>query len=434
MNPREKILDGDLQTLGLQATLKMLALGGKTGQLSVVTFPDHAEVGRAREVLNVYLKRGNIVALDSIPPAPIDLAEMFRLLRRLHRRDAQEIKERTGNQLPQVLAMLVERGVITPAEQQQRIEFAIIQEISRAMRWEQGTFEFLNNVRVADTTLTPLNVDQILLEAIRMVDEWKAAGAHLRRENLPRWVPEFNGNISALALSREDVQILYLCNGQHPISAITYALLMPESRVAARVETMVGMHLIEIVDDHLERKLEQSLANALTVSHGVLKQDPRMTPEQRLMMLVDVMGTCVNKLLSHHVTFARAVRGRSMPRTEALRYLEASFGPVLRRVQDDFPISETILFQDGQIEYSEILQLHKFVKGDDLESLAWEVAQAFQRLMNDTFQFVVLDELGPNRSSRRYMEMWETFAQEIAGEMERHYVRRIATPRRSGQP
>ena len=30
-----RILDGDLETLGLQATLKMLSLGGKTGILRV---------------------------------------------------------------------------------------------------------------------------------------------------------------------------------------------------------------------------------------------------------------------------------------------------------------------------------------------------------------------------------------------------------------
>ena len=36
MDQQDRIMDGDLQTLGLQAILKMLALSGKTGKLFVL--------------------------------------------------------------------------------------------------------------------------------------------------------------------------------------------------------------------------------------------------------------------------------------------------------------------------------------------------------------------------------------------------------------
>ena len=54
MEQQDRIMDGDLQTLGLQSILKMLALSGKTGTLLVHSGP---------ETLSISLRRGQIVAL-----------------------------------------------------------------------------------------------------------------------------------------------------------------------------------------------------------------------------------------------------------------------------------------------------------------------------------------------------------------------------------
>src|SRR5262249_4794501 len=125
MNPQdERILGGNLETLGLQATLKMLALGGKTGQLSVMA-ADNANGSRER--LDIYLQRGSIIALQSSDPIQIDLLEIFRLMRRVPRNVSAEIRERVGTHLPFVLQALTERGIVNPTEYQQRIEFGIIQ-------------------------------------------------------------------------------------------------------------------------------------------------------------------------------------------------------------------------------------------------------------------------------------------------------------------
>ena len=55
MEQQGRILDGDLETLGLQATLKMLSLGGKTGVLLVSSGQEH---------LKITLENGHILALD----------------------------------------------------------------------------------------------------------------------------------------------------------------------------------------------------------------------------------------------------------------------------------------------------------------------------------------------------------------------------------
>ncbi|MBA3826180.1 MAG: DUF4388 domain-containing protein [Ktedonobacterales bacterium] len=430
-----RIIGGDLETLGLQATLKMLALGGKTGQLSVAATHDAVDGRTVRERLDIYLKKGNIVALNSSDPAPIDLLELLRLMRRIHRKDATEIHDQVGTHLPYVLAALLERNLISAGELQQRMEFAIIQEIARAMRWQRGTFEFHVHVNVVETSMTPLSVDHVLLEAIRIMDEWsKVTIPELTRSSTPRWLPEFKGDISELSLSRDEIGVLFLANGQNPVFAIAYGLLTNEAQVAHSVERLVNMHLVEVVNDQLERQLEQSLTNALTVSRGQLKHDNRMTPEQRLQMLIHTMGTCINKLLSHHSNYARALRGKTVSNDDLYGYLEMSFLPLLRRAQRDHQIVEAVTFHDGELDYHELMDLNKLVRGDQLETFYWDAVQAFHQLMNSTFQMVIADEIGPTRASRRLNELWETFAQEVDAEMERQRVRRISNQQRRQQP
>ncbi len=439
MSPQspDRILGGNLETLGLQATLKMLALGGKTGQLVVTaTHTDSTSgAGVGRERLEVYLRKGNIVALHSSEEIQVDLLEIFRLLRRIERKDAIEMRARVGTQLAQVLSLLVERGIMTTAEQQQRIEFAITQEISRALRWEHGTFEFNTNVKVTETTLAPLSVDHVLLEAIRMVDEWSKVTIAINRYSIPRWMPDFQGDVKELGLSRDEVSVLFLANGQISIYAIAYGLLIPEAQVAAIVEHLVALGLVEIIDDLLEQELGESLKNVLAISQSKLQFDPRATPEQRLQKLIEAMGTCVNKLLGHHISYARALRGRGQASDvdDAIAYVSGMFLPLLRRTQREFPIMDTVTLQNGQINVREVIELHRLVRGEQLEAFYWEAAQALYKMMNETFEAIIADEIGPTRSSRRFYEMWGSFAQEISDEMERQRVRRIASqPRRAG--
>ncbi len=425
-----KILGGDLATMGLQATLKMLSLGAKTGCLNVMAVHTSPGEGRPeRERMEIYLKRGSIVALHSSETGTIDFLEILRLMQRLHRDRANELRMRYGTMLPAVLNELVRLNLITPLEQQQRMEFAILQEVARAMRWEHGTFEFNVNVEAADTPLTPLNVDHVLLEALRMVDEWsKITTQGLTRYSIPRWLPDFTGDVRNLQLSREDVHVLFLANGQVAISGIAFGLMTSEAMVAHSVEHLVTHHLVELVNDKLERELELSLSNALTVSQGLLRHDNRLPPEQRLQMLINAMGTCLNKLLSHHGRFARAMRNlpQNAPHAQMYQYLEQVFLPLLRQVQREYQILDAIGFQDGQLEYHELIELHKTLKGVQLETYYWDAAQGFHQLMHETFAMIMADEIGPSRASRRFIELWETFAREIDEEMDRQRVRRIA--------
>lgn len=424
MEQQGRILKGDLETLGLQATLKMLALSGKTGIL---------EVESGQEQLRIALKNGHIIALEEPGTYPPDVIEVFRLLRRLARLSRNEIgqlRQMSGNNPLTALLIMQQWGIIQGAEVQQRIEFSIIQAISRAIRWERGHFEFdLNIAPFQNREYKPLNVDHVLLEALRVADERASTSAlAMSRHTVPRWVPQFTGDASRFGLGREEVDVLCLSNGQLTLSTISYGLLLPEPAVAAIMQKLLQLGLIELVDARLESELERSLVNLLTQSQHKLAQQGKASPEQRMLNLVRAMGDCVNGLLTHHGVFARAMRGRGeLPEAEVTRYLDTTFRPLLQRMQHDYPrMDEIVRFEGGRIDYNDVETLDRVVRGQELSDCYWDAVRLFSELMRQTFTFVLADEAGQSRVGRQFEELWTAFLREIDEELRRLAARHAA--------
>src|SRR5437899_1857308 len=157
MEQQDRIMDGDLQTLGLQSILKMLALSGKTGTLFVYSGP---------ETLTISLRKGQIVALreEGIPQP--DLLNMLCLINRLDPPRAQGVRDIARGDPQVALAALVERNWMSATEMQRRLEFAITQSISHALRWVEGRFSFHRHLVAMEGKMQPLDVDSVLLEAL----------------------------------------------------------------------------------------------------------------------------------------------------------------------------------------------------------------------------------------------------------------------------
>jgi hypothetical protein len=418
MEQQGRILDGSLETLSLQATLKMLALSGKTGLLIV---------NSGQEALSIYLNKGQIAGAQEAQGVPMDLLEMFRLLGRLNRQQALDHRRAVGNAPPHiVLQDLVQHGLLAAGEMQQYLQFGVTQSLSRALRWEHGRFEFHRNVLVMESHMKPLDVDTAVLESLRLADEWEDGSPLLSRMTVARWVPTFNGDIRQLGLSREEIQVLCLSNGQIPLQAIAYVLRCGEGRVGHVMQRLLDLGLIEVVDAQLEAELERDLMNLLTASQHQLSQQPNAAPEQRLVILIKALALCANGLLMHHGKYARSLRGRgAVQPAEITRYLEQRFAPLLRHIQGQQAILETVAFRDGQLDYSEILTLHALIRGQQLQAFYWEAVLGFSAFIRAAFTTILVDEVGTNgRVHRQFSELWQAFLHEIDEEIGQHHARR----------
>ena len=419
MELQDQIMDGDLQTLGLQSILKMLALSGKTGTLFVHSGP---------ETISISLRKGQIVAVREGESKQPDLLGMLCLINKLDPPRAQSVRDMAQGNIQVALALLVENNWMSRNEMQRRLEFAITQSISHALRWVDGRFSFHRQLIAMESRMDPLDVDSVLLEALRQADEWEEMGqTTLTRTTVARWLPEVNNDVRSLGLSPEHIELLCLSNGDLPLQAMALVLMMPEARIARIMGHLLELRLIEVVDTALEGELQQDLSNIIIMcQHTLAQQQQNLTPDQHLLGLIKTLSQCINGLLIHHGKYAKALRGRGqLPIPEIVRYLERRFlQPLQLLSKQQYPILETANFINGQLDCSEILHLDKLVKGEKLEEFYWEAVLGLATFLRTVFATLLNDEVGNSHTGRQLNVVWKTFLTEIDQEIQQYQLYR----------
>ncbi len=419
MESQDLIMDGDLQTLGLQSILKMLALSGKTGTLFIQS---------GRETLSISLRKGQIVALREEGVNQPDLLTMLCLMNRLDPQRAQAVREAAQGNMQVALPFLVEQRLMSAAEMQQRLEFAITQSISHALRWVNGRFYFHRRVVSLDGRMQPLDVDSVLLEALRQADEWEEMGENsLTRATMARWLPEVSNDVRSLGLSQDHIDVLCLANGEVPLQAMAMALMLPEARVARILARLFELRLVEMVDTALEGELQQDLTNIIIMSqHTLAQQRQNSAPDRHLLGLITTLSRCINGLLIHHGAYAKALRGRGqLPVADIVGYLEKRFaGPLHLMATQQFPILETASFVNGQLDCSEIFNLDRLVRGEQLEEFYWEAVRGLAVFLRTVFTTLLNDEVGNSYTGRQLNVVWKAFLTEIDQEIQQYQLYR----------
>ena len=422
MEQQDRIMDGDLQTLGLQSILKMLALSEKTGKLFV---------NSGSETLSISLRKGQIVGLHEEGVPQPDLLGMLCLINRLDPPRAQMIREMAQGNMQLSLQLLVERGWMSMQEMQRRLEFVVTQAISHALRWVNGRFSFHLQLIPLESKMQPLDVDSVLLEALRQADEWEEimgeGVTQFTRTTVARWQPEVSRDVRSMGLSQESIEVLCLSNGELPLQAVALALMMPEARVVHVMSHLLQLNLIEVVDTALETELQQDLSNIIIKCQYMLAQQRQSAnPEQHLLSLIKTLSECINSLLIHHGKYARSLRGRGhIPPMEIVRYLEKCFmQPLHGLAGQQYPILETTNFSYGQLDCNDILTLSKVVKGEQLEEFYWEAVQGLAAFLRIVFTTLLRDEVGNSHTGRQLNVAWKIFLSEIDHEVQQYQVYR----------
>ena len=418
---QSRILDGDLETLTLQSTLKMLALGSKTGVLTVQS---------GSERLRIYLQDGAIASLEEPGIPEPNLLDLLRAMGRIGPEQIMLIPQDARRNLSTMIQYLVNTGDISSAEELQRREFVVVQALSRAVRWERGRFEFVregSNVRRTGGMYTPsaaqpLNVDHIVLEALRLADERD----HMRIRPAPRLTrvrkaAPGSADPRLASLSAEEMWIYTLAEEHRPLYMIAYALLMPEAVAGAWLTTLIDRGLVILVDERLDQELERSLAAALTQARTQLERVSRTAPEQLMLALTRVMGDTMNALLAHHARFSRTLRARGeLKPVEAVRYIDRVMGPLVDNIQLSYPrMDQLIHVQSGRLIYDDVLTLDKVVRGNELITCYWDAARMMHATLREVYDAVCTEELGAARGAKSFDDVWVSFMRELDYEMGR---------------
>lgn len=203
---------GNLSEASLADVLQLLALGQKTGCLSIaregsfgaIHFADgrvvHASIVNRRDRLGDRLVRLGAVPAD----------ELARLAAHLHVQDDRELAKAllTTEQVDRELLLQVYRTQVEEV-------------VYHLFGWTQGSFTFEPDDEIAlDTPLFSVSADSLLLEGARRVDEWSLIEKKIPSFDLIFEVDGARVNAREVPLSAEQERILPLLDGTHDVHAV----------------------------------------------------------------------------------------------------------------------------------------------------------------------------------------------------------------------
>ena len=204
-------IKGNLREAGLPDVLQLLAMGQKTGCLSLT---DRSSFGY------IYFDRGRITYASIVNRRDRlgDLLVKNGLLRAEDLFAAIDEQARTpGERLGEIL---VRRGHITREQLQHYIRIQIEEAVYFLFTWNQGTFQFEPDQRPEEgAMLVSINPENLLLEGARRIDEWS-----LIEKKIPSLELVFDMDrskpIEGFELSDEQRKILPLIDGRRSVQDI----------------------------------------------------------------------------------------------------------------------------------------------------------------------------------------------------------------------
>lgn len=227
---------GSLKEASVPDVLQLLALGRKTGCLSIID---------RNNIAHVYFDRGNICNA-SIVNRRDRLGDILvkngRISQeQLDRAIARQTKERDKR----LGELLIEEGAITPAELQHFMRVQIEEAIYFLFTWTQGTFNFEADVLPERRDLlVSINPQSLLLEGARRVDEWSLIAKKIPSLNLIFTVDHERLRGAAGELSDEQKRIIPLLDGTRDVARVIEDSGLGEFEVGKALYGLIAAGLV----------------------------------------------------------------------------------------------------------------------------------------------------------------------------------------------
>ncbi len=232
-------LRGDLRVVPVAEVLQLLDAQEQSGVLAAV---------RAKGRVEIYFRKGRVDLAVATGVAEEFLLGRFVLEAEMMTQQELEEFLQTRQSGSLIGSQLVERGHVSHAELSQVLARQTSELIYEILRWRFGNFRFTRTKElpaVAVDASLGLDVEGILMEGFRRVDEW-----HLIERQVDDFGLVFLRNEDAVAqmgrgrLTREELAILELVNGKNTVKDIIRRSRMGSFDVSKMLYRLLSIKLV----------------------------------------------------------------------------------------------------------------------------------------------------------------------------------------------
>ena len=233
-------IQGNLEEAGLPDVLQLLALGRKSGCLTLV---DGEMQG------HIYLDVGR-VSYATVANRLDRLGDMLVRSGRItqHQLDAA-VEEQKRTSKRQIGRILVDSGRIDRGELERFIKLQVEQAVYFLFTWKQGSFTFTTDrLPPHQPLLVSLDVEGLLLEGARQVDEWSQIEKKIPSFDLVYRSVRDKLGATAESLTEEQKRILPLLDGVRDVNAIVDETALSEFEVGKALYGLVTAGIVQLVE------------------------------------------------------------------------------------------------------------------------------------------------------------------------------------------
>jgi len=235
-------IEGQIRDVGLADICQLLAMGRKTGCLTVI---DGANFGY------IYFKDGRVI-YSTVLNRPDRLGEILvrnNVVTRQELSDAMETQaHRQGKRIGRIL---IERGSLSQEQLDRFVTIQIEEAVYHLFSWTQGSFHFDPDQRpdASTSTSVSLNPESLLLEAARRVDELSIIQKKITSLQLIFTVLHRPETGSEVHLTQEQERVLSLLNGERTVEEVVQESGLVEFDVSKAIYALLQAGFVEKVGE-----------------------------------------------------------------------------------------------------------------------------------------------------------------------------------------
>ncbi len=234
-------LKGNLRDVGLNQLLNLIHLAHKTGALTVTS--DHG-AGAA----HLYFREGRLIhaALDG---QDARLTDILIKVGKITPDQAKAVRSRSKVDTDKEMGLLIiQSGMLSQNDIVQGVRSYLLETVYHLLTWSGGAFRFDPNQLPPDERITvPINLDNLIIEGGRRVQEWERLRDELPNLDVPlRFSERPDTNLRNINLSVDQWKVVSFINSRNTIRQIASFLKMDEYQIRRIVHGVQSAGLVDV--------------------------------------------------------------------------------------------------------------------------------------------------------------------------------------------